>query len=98
MLLRQPGFILFIILWTFYDKRRKNPKIDSQYVYQNELNNSCSQHDIANGDFKDLTRGKASDKTLHDKAFNIVKNAKYNGYQCRIALMVYKFFDKKNFW
>ena len=71
---------------------------DSQYVYQNELNNSCSQHDIANGDFKDLTRRKASDKTLHDKAFNIVKNAKYNGYQCRIALMVYKFFDKKNFW
>ena len=27
MLLRQPGFILFIILWALYKKQRKNPKI-----------------------------------------------------------------------
>ena len=47
------------------------------------------------GDFKDLTRRTASDKMLHDKAFNIAKNPKYNGYQCDLALMVYKFFDNK---
>ena len=32
---------------------------------------------------------------MHDKAFNIAKNPKYDGYQRGIASMVYKFFDKK---
>ena len=35
--------------------------------------------------FKDLNRRKASDKTLHDKTFNIAKNAKYDGYQRGLA-------------
>ena len=34
--------------------------------------------------FKDLTRGTASVKILHDKAFNIAKNPKYDGYQSRV--------------
>ena len=46
-------------------------------------------------DFKDLTWRAASDKILHDKAFNVAKNLKYDGYQCGFASMVYKFFDKK---
>ena len=50
---------------------------------------------MANRDFKDLTWRTASDKTLHDKAFNIAKNPKYDGYQSGLALIVYKFFDKK---
>ena len=29
---------------------------DSQYICQNELNEICFQHDIAYGDFKDLTK------------------------------------------
>ena len=32
-------------------------------------------------DFKDLTRRAALDKTLHDKAFNIAENQKYDAYQ-----------------
>ena len=32
---------------------------------------------MAYGDFKNLPRGTASDKVLHDKAFNIAKNSKY---------------------
>ena len=31
-----------------------------------------------------------------DKAFNIAKNPKYDGYQREVASMVYKFFDKKS--
>ena len=50
---------------------------------------------MANGDFKNLTRRAPSDKILHDKAFNIAKNPKYDGYQHRLASMNYKFFDKK---
>ena len=30
----------------------------------------------------------------HDKAFNITKNPKYDGYQCRLVSMAYKFFNK----
>ena len=35
-------------------------------------------------------------KVLRDKAFNIAKNPKYDGYQRVLASMVYKFFDKKS--
>ena len=37
------------------------------------------------GDFKDLTRRKASNKTLRDKGFNIADNTKYNKYQPGLA-------------
>ena len=48
------------------------------------------------GDFKDLARRTASDNVLRDKAFNIAKNPKYDGYQRGLASMVYKVFDKKS--
>ena len=50
---------------------------------------------MAYGDFKDLPRRTAADKALRDKAFNIAKNPKYDGYQRGLASMIYKFFDKK---
>ena len=69
---------------------------DTSYIYKNELDKACFQHDMAYGDFKDLKRRTASDKILRDKAFNIAKNPKYDGYQRGLASMVYKFFDKKS--
>ena len=33
---------------------------------------------------------------MRDKAFEIASNPKYDGYQRGLALMVYKFFDKKS--
>ena len=53
---------------------------------------------MAYGDFKDLTEWTASDKILRDKAFNIAKNPKYDGYQRGLASMVYKILNKKIFW
>ena len=53
---------------------------------------------MAYGDFKYLTRRTVSNKIFRDKAFNIVKNPKYDGYERGLASMVYKFFDKKNLW
>ena len=44
--------------------------------------------------YGDLKRRTASDKSLRNKAFNIVKNAVYDGYQRGLTSMVYKFFDK----
>ena len=65
-------------------------KKDSRYIYQNELDKACFQHDMAYGDFKDL-----NGRTFVDKVFNIAKEPKYDGYVCKLASMVYKFFDKK---
>ena len=50
---------------------------------------------MTHGNFKDWTRWTAADKVLHDKAFNIAKNSKYDGYKRGLTSMVYKFFDKK---
>ena len=69
---------------------------DTNYIYKNELDKVCFQHDMAYGDFKDIKRRTASDKILRDKAFNIAKNPKYDRYQRGLAFMVYKFFDKKS--
>ena len=44
------------------------------------VNKACFQHDMAYGDFRNLTRKTNSDKILHDKAFKIVKNLKYVEY------------------
>ena len=49
---------------------------------------------MAYRDIKDIKRRAASDKTLRDKAFNIAKHPKYDGYQRGLASMVYTFFDK----
>ena len=46
--------------------------------------------------FKCLPRRATSDNVLCDKDFSIAKNLKYDGYQCGIASMVFKFFDKKS--
>ena len=70
---------------------------DLLYVYRNKLDKACFQYK-AYGDFKHLPRRSASDKTLRDKAFNIAKNPKYDGYQHGLASINYNFVDKKNFW
>ena len=54
---------------------------DKGYMYQNELDKACFQHDMAHGNFKDLTKRTVSFKILRGKAFNIAKNSKYDGYQ-----------------
>ena len=49
------------------------------------------------GNFKDLPSRTVSDNILHNKAFNIAKNSKYDGYQRGLASLVYKCLDKKSF-
>ena len=70
-------------------------KGDTKYIYRNELDKACFQHDMAYRDFKDLAKGTAADKVSRDKAFNIAKNPKYDGNKRGLASMFYKFFDKK---
>ena len=47
-------------------------------------------------DFKDLIRRTAADNVSGHKAFHIAKNPKYDGYQRRLASMIYNFFLKNN--
>ena len=79
-------------------KIRKKPQktVDSRYIYQSQLDKACFQYDIVYGDFKDLPRRTAFDKVLHNKAFNISKNLKYDGYQKGLASRVYRVFDEKS--
>ena len=69
---------------------------DSRYIYRNELDKACFQHDMAYRVFKDLAKRIAADKVLRDKAFNIAKDPKYDGYQRGLTFLVHKFFDKKS--
>ena len=64
----------------------------SRYIDENELGKTCLKHDIAYGFFKDLNRRTAVDEVLCDKAFNIAKSPKHDGYQGGLASMVYNFF------
>ena len=98
MRLKQPGFT-YSAFGPFTKNKERIQKFKERgninYIYKNELDKACFEHDMAYGDFKDLARRAASDKFLRDKAFNIAKNHKYDGYQRGLASMVYKFFDKK---
>ena len=98
MHLKQPVFTYMACRLFTKNKERIQKFIetgDTNCIYKNEFDKACFQHDMAYGDFKDLARRTASDKVLRDKAFNIAKNPKYDGYQRGLASMVYKFFDKK---
>ena len=68
---------------------------DRRYIYRNELDKACFQHDSAYADHKDLINRTKSDKVLRDKAYDIASNPEYDGYQRGLVSMVYKFFDKK---
>ena len=64
----------------------------SKYIYRNEVDKVCFQHDKPYGDYTDLSR---SDKVLRDMAFDLANNPKYDGHKRRLTWMVYKFLGKK---
>ena len=69
---------------------------NTDFIYKNDLDKACFQHDMAYGKSKDLVKRTQSDKVLRDKAFKIASDPKYDGYERGLASMVYKFFDKKS--
>ena len=99
MHLRQPQFVYSACgPFTKHKERIKEFKRtgDTRYIYRNELDEACFQHDSAYADHKDLINRTKADKVLRDKAYDIASNPKYDGYQRGLASMVYKFFDKKS--
>ena len=99
MHLRQPQFVYSACgPFTRHKERIKEFKRtgDTRYIYRNEFDKACFQHDSAYADHKDLINRTEADKVLRDKAYDIASNPKYDGYQRGLASMVYKIFDKKS--
>ena len=99
MHLRQPQFIYSACgPFTRHQERIKKFKQtgDTRYIYRNELDKACFQHDSAYAHHKDLINRTKSDNVLRDKAYNIASNPEYDSYQRGLASMVYKFFDKRS--
>ena len=98
MYLRQPGFT-YSTCGPFTKNKEKTKKFmttgNTDFIYKNELDKACFQHDMAHGKSKDLVKRTQSDKVFRDKAFKIASDPKYDRYQRGLASMVYKFFDKK---
>ena len=96
--LRQPQFT-YSACGPFIKHEQRIQKFketgDTKYIYMNELDKACCTHDPAYSDSKDLTKRTVADKILKNKAFDIAKDPKYDGYQRGLASMVYKFFDSK---
>ena len=97
--LKQPGFTYSVCgLFTRNKERIENFKKtgNTDFIYRNELDKVCFQHDMAYGKSKDLAKKTQSDKVSRDKAFKIASDQKCDGYQRGLASMVYKFFDKRS--
>ena len=99
MHLKQPGFI-YSACGPFTENKERIEKFiqtgNTDFIYKNELDKACFQHDMACGKSKDLPKRTQSVKVLRDKAFKIASDSKYNGYRRGLASMVYKYFDKKS--
>ena len=99
MHLRQPQFVYSACgPFTRHKERIKEFKRtgDARYIYRNELDKACFQHDSAYADHKNLINRTKSNKVLRDKAYDIASNPEYDGYRRGLTSMVYKFFGKKS--
>ena len=98
MHLRQPQFVYS---WcgpiTRHKERIKKFKQtgDTRYIYRNDLDKACFQHDAAYVKYKDVENRLISDQKLRNSAYDIDSNPKYDGYQRGLASMVHKFFYAK---
>ena len=64
-------------------------------MYRNELHKACFAHDATYFDSENLAKITIFDAISKDIAYEIAKNRQCDGYQRGLAIMVYKFFDKK---
>ena len=99
MHLKQPGFI-YSACAPFTKHKQRIQKFmqtgDTNYIYRNELDKACFQHDAAYSGSRNLIKRTAADKILREKAFEIADNPKHDRHQRGLASMVYKFFEKKS--
>ena len=99
MHLKQPGFA-YSACGPFTKNKERIGKFmqtgDTNYIYKNDLDKVCFQHDMVYVKYKDLTKRTQSDKVLRDTAFKIESNPKHDGYQRGLPSVIYRFFGKKS--
>ena len=82
--LKQPGFT-YSACGTFTKHRHRIQKFrettNLKHLHRNELDKACFVHDAAYSDSKDLVKKTISDKILKVRAYEIVRNRNYDGYQ-----------------
>ena len=91
MPLKQPGFTYSACGLFIRNKERIEKFIqtgNTDFIFRNELDKACFQHNIAYGKSKDFAKRTQSDKVLRDEVFKIASDPKYNGYQRGLATMV----------
>ena len=97
MHLKQPGFT-YSACGPFTKNKERIEKFmqtrNTDFIYKNELDKACFQHDMAYGKSKELAKRTQSDKVLRDKAFKIASDLRNDGCQRGLASMVYKFLVK----
>ena len=97
--LKQPGFA-YSACAPFTKNKERIEKFmqtgNTDFIYRNELDKACFQHDMAYSKSKSLAKRTQSDKVLRNKAVKIASDPKNDGYQRGLASMVYKFFDKSS--
>ena len=82
MHLRQSQFV-YSACGPFSTNKERIQKLketgDTSYIYKNELDKACFQHDMVYGDFKDLPKRTAGDKVLRDNEFKIASDQNMMG-------------------
>ena len=99
--MKQPGFTYsacgpFSKNFKRIKKFRKTGNL--KYLYRNVLDEPCFSHKVHYSDSKDLTKRIISDEILKDRAYEIVINGKYDGYQRALVSTVHNFFEIKTKW
>ena len=83
MHLKQPGFT-YSDCGPFTKNKDRIEKFmqtgNTDYIYKNDLDKACFQHDMAYDKYKDLTKRTQSDKVLRDKSFEIASNSRFDRY------------------
>ena len=79
MHLRQPGFT-YSASGPFTKNKERVEKFmqtgNTDFIYKNEPDKACFQHDMAYGKSRDLVKRTQSDKVLRDKALKVASDSK----------------------
>ena len=97
MHLKQPGFT-YSACGPFTINKERIPKFretgDTNYIYKNELDKACFQHDMACGDFKDLKKEHFLTKFYEIKHLILLKILNMMGIKEELLLWFINFLIK----
>ena len=92
--------MLVVHLLKTKKKLRSSRKLEThlnwKFIYKNDLDKACFQHDMFYGKYRDLTEKILSGNVLREKLFEIASNPRFDGYQRGLASLVYRFLEKKS--